>query len=155
MMLRSQPYGSTEARVLIEPEVLARLSIYRQLRPRDPESGGILLGYRRGEHLHVVDATEPHPRDRRSRFGFHRKESYHQSMAVRKWTESGQKMDYLGEWHTHPEQLPTPSSTDIRSWLDITDNKTNPMVFLIIGISNVWVGVGLGSGHRSTDLLVP
>lgn len=155
MMLRSQPYGSSEARALIEPKALARLFIYRQLRTLDPESGGILLGYRRGEHLHVVDATDPHPHDHRSRFGFHRRESYHQSIAVKKWIESSQKMDYLGEWHTHPECRPTPSSTDIRSWLEITYNKTNPIVFLIIGISDVWVGVGLGNDLRSTDLLVP
>ncbi len=55
-------------------------------------------------------------------------------------------MDYIGEWHTHPETEPTPSSIDKREWRKICHTKNEPMVFLIAGTRNVlWVGVGLGT----------
>lgn len=150
-MIRLQPYGKASARVLIEPDVLTRLEAYRQIRIDAPESGGIFLGYRRGEHLHVVDLTEPHAPDRRLRFGFHRHADYHQKMAILKWEKSGCAMDYIGEWHTHPELNPTPSAVDIRNWRAITLDRPNPMVFLIVGIRTVWLGVGKGATYKTAQ----
>ncbi|MET3821874.1 hypothetical protein ACVK00_000780 [Burkholderia sp. PvR073] len=50
-----------DARILIEPFVLSTLMGFRQTDPTAPESGGILLGYRRGLHLHVSMVTTPQP----------------------------------------------------------------------------------------------
>ncbi|WP_419150514.1 hypothetical protein [Paraburkholderia kururiensis] len=35
-------------------------------------------------------------------------------------------MDYLGERHTHPETVPTPSSIDTWEWRKICTKKANP-----------------------------
>ena len=54
-------------------------------------------------------------------------------------------MDYLGEWHTHPEDLPKPSDKDLREWRILLREQRRPLVFLIVGLKGCWVGVGSGS----------
>ena len=141
-MLRTQPFGDESAKLLVEPSVLDILGRYRQLTPDALEAGGILLGFRRGAHLHVSDATVPQPSDVRHRFSFHRRASNHQAIARKRWSLSNRTMDYLGEWHTHPEDMPAPSRIDLRNWESILTEKGQPMVFLIIGICQTWVGLG-------------
>ncbi len=150
-MIRSNPFSSdASGRLLIEDSVFTTLNPYRQLSHTAPESGGILLGFRRGEHLHIVEATVPSKLDRRSRFGFHRQAATHQNIALRRWRETGETMDYMGEWHSHPEDFPRPSGTDLRNWLEITVPRKEPMVFMIIGRKDDWIGVS-----RGVEVIVP
>jgi [CysO sulfur-carrier protein]-S-L-cysteine hydrolase len=55
------------------------------------------------------------------------------------------KKYYVGEWHTHPDNLPIPSSTDINAINTIINHKDvtieNP-VFLIIGYNRTEVELG-------------
>jgi integrative and conjugative element protein (TIGR02256 family) len=142
-MLLSLPFGPKNALVLIEPQVLQRLVTFRQLGPSAPEAGGILLGYRRGPHAHVFDVTVPTKRDVRSRFAFSRHGADHQRVATRRWKQSGETMDYVGEWHTHPEDNPSPSNVDLQHWREIARAASRPMVFLIVGRQSNWYGAGL------------
>ncbi|MBR8356014.1 hypothetical protein KDW10_01375 [Burkholderia vietnamiensis] len=48
-----------DARILIEPFLLSTLMRFRQMDPAASESGGILLGYRRGMHLHMSMVKTP------------------------------------------------------------------------------------------------
>src|SRR5262249_39625720 len=105
-MLLPLPFGPSGALLLIEPRVLQRIAVFKQLDPAAPEAGGILLGYRRGPHTHVIEATVPTKRDVRRRFAFFRHATYHQRVATKRWRQSGEKVDYVGEWHTHPEDDP-------------------------------------------------
>lgn len=144
-MIRINPFSpDPEARLLVEPQIFQVLAPFRQHGPSAPESGGILLGFRRGPHLHIVEATLPTSSDQRSRFGFKRHAKAHQAAAMRRWKESDETMGYMGEWHTHPEDHPSPSGTDLRNWLDITVPRPEPMVFLILGRRCDWLGVSLG-----------
>jgi integrative and conjugative element protein (TIGR02256 family) len=139
----------TDAFVLIEPSALKTLNQFRQDTALKPESGGIILGYRRGPHLHIVEVTRPMPNDRQSRFSFDRAAQGHSEFALRRWRESNQVMDYLGEWHSHPEPLPAPSSIDLQGWRAILASRGKPMVFIIVGndTSN-WYGVGCSEQVR-------
>jgi integrative and conjugative element protein (TIGR02256 family) len=129
--------------VLIEDDVLDALEEFRQLERTSPESGGILLGFRRGPHLHVVEITAPQPDDTQSRTAFHRKSKAHQKIALARWAASGSRLDYVGEWHSHPESNPMPSGVDWREWRAILALRTAPMLFLILGTSGPpWLGVG-------------
>lgn len=135
--------GRSAGQVLVEPEVMTVLARYRQLRHDAHEAGGILLGYRRGPHLHAIEATEPALTDRGSRFRFYRSASAHQRIAMNRWRYSGGTLTYLGEWHTHPELTPRPSSLDLASWQELYDRHRTPLLFLIAGTgTNDWVGVG-------------
>lgn len=120
------------------------------------EAGGILLGFRRGDHMQVVTATTPQRADRRHRYSFHRRDREHQRIATRYWKDSGETMDYLGEWHTHPTTSPSPSAVDRAEGQVICNTKNKPMVFIIMGMSGrIWAGLGSAvSGVQAAELLV-
>jgi integrative and conjugative element protein (TIGR02256 family) len=117
--------------ILVEAKVISLIDNYRQDQFSKFEAGGVLLGYRRGIHLHVTFATEPKTADKRTRFSFIRKDPYHQAYADKLWKKSGELIGYLGEWHTHPESLPRPSNMDINDWLRITSEQKCMCIFII------------------------
>lgn len=130
--------------ILVEDRVLQVLARHRQLHHGVPESGGILMGYRRGSHLHVTEATAPLEPDRASRTRFFRSAFPHQQAALARWRESGGTMDYVGEWHTHPELNPSPSAIDRRGWGHISNSRKTPMLFIIAGTQgSLWIGLGV------------
>lgn len=130
--------------VLIEGEVLRALDTYRQHKSTDAEAGGLLLGFRRGPHLHVTACTQPFPADRRTRTSFKRACAGHAEIAYMRWRASQERMDYLGEWHSHPEAKAAPSGIDLREWRKLLGNR-RPLFFLIVGIDRHWYGVGMQS----------
>jgi integrative and conjugative element protein (TIGR02256 family) len=107
----------------------------------DKERGGILLGKRRGPHLEVTEATRPMRWDSSTMFSFCRSANGHSEIAIKRWKQSSNIVDWIGEWHSHPENDPTPSSIDVRSWNEITEQRTAPMVFLIVGWKSCWIGL--------------
>jgi integrative and conjugative element protein (TIGR02256 family) len=131
--------------LLIETEVLKELDAYRQTHPHSSESAGVLLGYRRGDHIHIVQATLPAADDVRSRFSFWRRDRSHQQIATREWRRSGRIKDYVGEWHTHPEAMPAPSSIDVSEWHSLCRKSKQPLIFVILGTAHDWYGVGFGA----------
>lgn len=111
------------------------------------EAGGVLLGRFLLEDDNVVvdHITIPTPADKRTRFRFFRSRSAHQKRISESWALSRGTCNYLGEWHTHPEDDPRPSAHDIENWKsklanDQYDSKF--LFFIIIGITkiNVWKG---------------
>jgi integrative and conjugative element protein (TIGR02256 family) len=143
-LIWSNPW-SPDGKLLIEALPLASIDLYRQDHASKPEAGGIFLGYRRGGHLHITVATVPQPSDQRKRYWFKRSTNHHQQVALQHWKASGQMMDYLGEWHTHPEQHPAPSQLDLSEWRKICEVRPHPMVFAILGWGGeLWLGVSEG-----------
>jgi integrative and conjugative element protein (TIGR02256 family) len=128
--------------ILIEDDVLSSLQAFRQQGPTASEAGGILIGFRRGIHLHVTHATTPGPLDRRSRYEFQRLDPVHQQTAFELWERSRHTADYIGEWHTHPQVRPLPSCIDRREWGEITRAKPAPMILAILGQQDCWIGIG-------------
>ncbi|MFD0724382.1 Mov34/MPN/PAD-1 family protein [Lysobacter brunescens] len=140
--------------LLIEGGVLSVMQKFRQDAPHKPEAGGILLGYRRGRHLHVALASTPSSADSRGRTHFYRKALAHQQFAMKRWLSSGGTLDYVGEWHTHPEMQPTPSRLDLEQWQAIHSPRNSAaMVFVIVGSQHQnWYGVGRGNILRRAIL---
>lgn len=65
-----------------------------------------------GKDIHVERITGPRLTDRRSRYGYtpdSRADQDEINLAHR------DGLHFIGDWHTHPEPLPTPSASDIRS----------------------------------------
>lgn len=140
--------------VLLQKTILPLLDTYRQVDRKSLEAGGVLLGCRRDPHLEVTRITEPASGDVRRRTYFDRRDPCHQRDAIKAWRDSGQYIDYLGDWHTHPEPSPTPSGVDFKQWR-LSRGKTNidPMLELIIGTEEVWVGlVSNGKVRRLTPI---
>lgn len=136
--------AARDGQVLIEAGVLATIHSYRQNASRKPEAGGILLGCRRGIHLHVIEATVPTQMDRRGPMHFERSSIGHQETAINRWIQSGGTVDYIGEWHSHPEIMPYPSRIDQEAWRAISrTHAPYPMIFIIVGTSGRrWSGLG-------------
>lgn len=144
---------AADSNILFEPEPLESIDQYRQDTKEKSEAGGILLGYRRASHLHITIATLPQPTDLRQRHGFKRSPSHHQQVALRQWRTSRMTMDYLGEWHTHPESKPCPSSIDLTEWKKLYKVRPHSMVFAILGWSGeIWLGLSHGDSIAQCEI---
>ncbi|RKH52691.1 hypothetical protein D7Y23_06235 [Corallococcus sp. AB050B] len=133
--------------VKLDPVALSQMISFRQTRRCHREAGGVLLGrYIKGCRDIVVDeVTSPMAGDWRLPFFFRRSRSRHQQVIDERWTASRGTCQYLGEWHTHPELIPNPSSTDIAEWrrrlrTDLFDG--NSLLFIIVGIREVRIWEG-------------
>jgi integrative and conjugative element protein (TIGR02256 family) len=120
-----------------------------------PEAGGVLIGRYIASSLDIIidEVTVPMKGDRRRRFWFWRDRKRHQHALDQIWLESAYTSTYLGEWHTHPEDIPTPSNTDIKSWQRHLKNDTfsgDTLFFIIIGVlhSRIWSGCKFNSSFQ-------
>lgn len=115
------------------------------------EAGGVLLGRFILDCADVVvdKVTCPMPGDRRGRYRFFRAARRHQQAVEQAWHGSNGTCNYLGEWHTHPEPLPSPSSEDLLGWrrklrFDRVDSRV--LYFVIVGTTTI----GVWQGDRGT-----
>lgn len=60
------------------------------------------------------------------------------------WRRSGGVTTYLGEWHTHPEEVPAPSVIDRIGWAKklLADSFSEAIFFVILGTTTVRVWEG-------------
>lgn len=131
----------------INSSVLEQMLSYKQVERGSLEAGGVLLGYYLLESEDIIAnrISIPMPGDLRSKTRFFRNKNSHQKIINDIWNETDGRCNYLGEWHTHPENDPNPSSIDIKSWknkLKTTHFQENYLFFIIIGIKiiSVWEG---------------
>lgn len=127
--------------VIFDKAVFYGISSFVQSRGFRREQGGLLLGQRKKETLHITGCTFPGRLDGRSRFRFVRRDPKHQTIAYRKWLDTGRTTDWVGEWHTHPENYPSPSNTDCSTWQNQCKKQMNAMTYLILGMSDNWLGL--------------
>jgi len=118
------------------------------------EAGGILLGHVRGKHLEVLEASEPTPQDRRLRYFFERMIHGHKSLADRRWHETNGLVRYIGEWHTHPQNIPSPSDIDVNEWEALAKGRTDrrPLLAVIVGRQSLHVELMHASRMRQEFL---
>lgn len=104
------------------------------------ETGGILIGFV-DEHSRaiILKATGPGPSAIKSATRFSRDIQYVQKELDQATDEFGTKGMYIGEWHSHLEISPNPSSTDIESMFGIAQAPnylTRCPVMIIAGLDN-------------------
>jgi integrative and conjugative element protein (TIGR02256 family) len=120
-----------------------------------PESGGVLLGTVHERGLLVTIATTPTRFDRQLRFLFERLPFGHRAVAKRQWHLSAGTTRYIGEWHTHPQDIPLPSGIDLIEWQKLAKKRADkrPLLAVIVGRHDLHVELAHGNGHR--ELLAP
>tara|TARA_R110002050_G_scaffold20348_1_gene57653 strand:- start:42441 stop:42914 length:474 start_codon:yes stop_codon:yes gene_type:complete len=122
--MKSIKLGNYE--IKITEDVLVLLSKFKQIKRKQPESGGILLGQILNKTIYVTRISFPSKKDKSSRFSFWRNKDSAQIIIDYEFLNSNQKTIYIGEWHTHPEELPNPSGTDVKMINDQYEkNKLN------------------------------
>lgn len=124
--------------VELASDALAHILANRQLGAAATEAGGILLGRLiAGTADMVVDrASGPVLEDIRTRFFFFRARAPAQRAVNEAWHTSNGTSNYLGEWHTHPEDDPSASPVDIGDWRRVIKRarfEQNGLLFIIVG----------------------
>ncbi len=124
---------------------------HRQLSDSDFEGGGVILGrfIKDSKNIVIDIVTLPTMKDIRERYRFKRDQVSHQSIIDEIWKDSEGTCNYLGEWHTHPEKYPEPSSADIKSWKKILKEGvfySRCLYFIVIGTRSI----GVWEGDRRT-----
>lgn len=112
--------------IVFTPHVLEVMSSYKQTGLLKREAGGQLFAEFQNGSMMITEATIPRKKDLRSRFGFLPHRPSEQLEIHKKYIEAG--LHFVGDWHTHPEATPSPSSTDISS----VANMVNTSIALVI-----------------------
>ncbi len=134
------------------------LDVFRQHIQRlgsDAEAGGLLLGEVRGGHLNLVDATFPAAGDLRSRYSFERLPQGHAEVAQKMWSDSRGTVRYLGEWHSHPQDLPIPSGIDQSEWKRLASKRKDKRPVLAVIVGRAGLHVELVSSNGDGRVLHP
>lgn len=138
--LRSQAERSVTF-VLIPNELLAHIRSKAPTSSGHNEQGGLLLGHRKCGALELTGATFPSRWDHATPTLFKRSQRGHRISALREWVRSGQTVDWLSEWHTHPGGIARPSFTDLQSWRLLGRHTKQPMTFIIFDNISIYVGL--------------
>lgn len=116
--------------LVIADTVLARLRRFRQKLPWQCEAGGQLFGHVDNGIWRILVATGPLRGDIRTLFGYEPNRVAEQA-EIDAYFERG--FHFLGDWHTHRDNTPTPSSRDTRSMNSmITESRTDLPCFLMV-----------------------
>ena len=131
--------------LLISGAVRSSIDSYAQRQDQN-EAGGVLLGRYRGSHIEIVAATYPGKHDIATKYSFSRAAGHHQKIADQWWEKSGGEITYLGEWHTHPEPIPSPSPLDRNEWLSQLPPRA--MILIIQGTESAEIFYAHGSVQK-------
>jgi len=134
----------TGLRISIEQSLIDTLVLYgRNQYPK--EFGGVLVGYYSDDKrmVNIIDSILPI--DFKSTKTTFERGVEGLKEALEEYYKQNPSLVYIGEWHTHPDNSPIPSATDISAMNTIINSKhtfiTNP-VLLIIGYSKSSVTFG-------------
>lgn len=125
----------------ILPDIQHILYNHRQTASDSCEAGGMLVGYENVAtgNFTASTATTPQASDLRSRI------SLKLSLQHRKLlNQIAFPYGYIGTWHTHPSEIPSPSPVDLKDWgkcIKHNRTSTNALIFIIAGVKGfrVWL----------------
>lgn len=123
----------TKQELVICDEVLQVFADARQMSAGDKETGGILFAEISKSEVRIVRVTRAEKRASISRVLF-RPSLRQKRIAVKEAFNDG--LHFVGEWHTHPERDPSPSSMDEESMEDSfkrSKHELNRFLMIILG----------------------
>lgn len=143
--------------VKITEDVLKIIEKYKQFDKASNEAGGVLVGrFISNSNNIVIDyISTPMKDDIRQRRFFNRKRKEHQAFVDKYWDESIGAFNYIGEWHTHPESIPRPSSIDKCEWKRILREAkydSDYLLFCIVGLDSIKLWQGITSSMELKQL---
>jgi integrative and conjugative element protein (TIGR02256 family) len=130
--------------IAFSDNVLAIMDQHKQVKFFAPEQGGILLGRVYNKKFVVEKISTSTELDKRSRYNFERHRLSAQLVINYEFFNSNGQIVYLGEWHTHPEDNPTPSPADLKMIKSqLANNKISVECLLLVikGRKTTYVGI--------------
>lgn len=124
-------------------------------RPR-LETGGVLVGFT-DSHLNAVVVTAasgPGPKAHHGPFTFNRDREFCQAFLDRYAAATSRRVDFVGEWHKHPEPDPRPSDVDRSTYRALASNRnarTPRPVVLIAGTESIRQDDGSVEGYTHVN----
>lgn len=147
----SYPIGRSGHTISFSEGVIAHFALHQQKRWWNAESGGQLFARIERGLILVVEATGPRHSDRRSRFRYSPDRQAEQREIEERFPQG---LHFIGDWHTHPEDCPSPSPLDLTTTADGVSkslHSLNAFVLAIVGRSNFPNGLNVslhdGYGH--------
>lgn len=117
----------------LAPLALQHVNRHIQSTPWSTEAGGQLFGTINAEQVCVIEASGPYTGDERSRYRYRS----HPAAAQRAIEERHKRgLLYLGEWHTHAEDIPSASSLDdeaMRRLISSSQLNSDALLMMIRG----------------------
>lgn len=122
--------------ITFSDEVVKTMQEYRQVFCKR-ESGGLLFAKNLdGNEIEIILASRPDKLDQRGCFSFKPNAKAAQKLINEKFVDG---MHYVGDWHTHSQTNPIPSTKDIKTISDIyqkSDHHLNHFIMVILSASD-------------------
>lgn len=133
--------------IILPGEIIGELNKYYIGNTK--EVGGILLGRFAGGIIYEVTEMSCISSLHSTRIHYQRDVKKAQSIINKRWRETNGEINYLGEWHTHPNMFATPSVTDMESLSAIVDKVESvlPVVMLLILGANDKTSLNVRKGN--------
>jgi integrative and conjugative element protein (TIGR02256 family) len=149
------PVGDSGQSLHLADNILDHFDRHRQTRFWQREAGGLLFARFNLPIILIEEATGPRRTDRRSRYSYSPDIDAERREIEGRFAEG---LHFVGCWHTHPEQLPAPSQTDIRNTAECvrrSRHALNGFIMAIIGQAMIPQGLFVSvcdasSVHRLT-----
>ncbi len=148
-------YRFGELEVEIAPEALSAMLARRQKSMFSREAGGQMFATLSASRWRIEAATGPRNGDRRGRFHFWPDRKAEQE-EINKFYERG--LEFVGDWHTHPEDVPRPSGSDLTSVGNVVRESQHALpgiLMCIVGRSEPPEGLWLSFHARDGTTLLP
>ena len=152
--MRRYAFGPSGQAVVLSASVLEHMHRHRQTRCWHREAGGLLFARLDDADVLVDEASGPRGQDRRGRFSYRPDRSAEQREIDARHVMG---LHFVGTWHTHPEDHPSPSGVDLASMADIfakSRHGLNAFVMVIVGrcVSERSIYVGVWDGETMWSL---
>jgi len=112
MRLITYKIGTSGQTLVLNERVLYRFKKFAQTGWWQREAGGQLFSKFDGNQVSVAEATGPRKTDRRGRTWYEPDKAAEQREIDERFPLG---LHFIGDWHTHPEDIPNPSQLDLRS----------------------------------------
>jgi integrative and conjugative element protein (TIGR02256 family) len=127
------PIAASNQRLVFSSGVLSHFAKHRQLRWWQREAGGQLFARFAMPDVIVEEATGPRRTDLRTRTTYRPNRRAEQREIISRHTRG---LHYVGDWHTHPEPVPSPSRDDELSMRELvmrSKHALNGFILVIVG----------------------
>jgi len=128
------PLTAEGASLVLSDAVVEHFTLHQQVRRDQAEAGGQLFARITRYEIFVEEATGPRPTDRRGRTHYTPDRQAERREILERFALG---LHYVGDWHTHPERVPTPSYVDRFTISDCSRRSNHKLAcFLLIVVGN-------------------